>query len=143
MHQFVCRLVRSTVVVALLCLVAEVGHSKPTLPPLPTAKLEATDLVQTISQGDRVDIPTNLREGRWTIIEFEADWCGSCKVLKPSLMSLIHAKQSVALRRIDIVSWDSPVARQHDIQALPQLHLYDGTRLITSNRNEVMAILRQ
>ena len=46
-------------------------------------------------------------------------------------------------RRIDISAWDSPVARQYDIQTVPQLHLYNGTRLVTDDRQVVMEFLRQ
>ena len=113
------------------------------LPPLPTTKLEASELVQTLSHGKRVDLAESLRDGRWTIIAFEAEWCGACQALEPSLMSLIREKQTVALRQIDIVSWTSPVALQHGISTLPQLRLYDGTRLVSADRHEVMAILRQ
>lgn len=143
MPDVLSKLVRLALVAVTLSLVAAAGHATDPLPALPTARLDPAELVQTISTGERVDIASNLREGRWTIIQFESDWCGSCRALKPSLMTLIHKKASVALRRIDIRAWDSAVARQHAIDVVPQLHLYDGTRLISADRHEVMDILRQ
>ena len=49
-------------------------HPSGPTPTLPTAKLEAAELVQTISHGETVDVDANLREGRWTVVAFGADW---------------------------------------------------------------------
>ena len=143
MAQFSDRLVRLAAIPVALFLAFDAGRASGTLPPLPTTKLNASELVQTLSHGRKVDLQESLRDGRWTIIAFGADWCGACQALEPSLLALIQEKQTVALRQIDIASWDSPVAIQHGISTLPQLRLYDGTRLITADRHEVMKILRQ
>ncbi len=52
-------------------------------------------------------------------------------------------KKGVALRRIDIQRWGSPVAEQHSIASIPQLWLYDGTRLVTREPMEVLSRLQQ
>ena len=45
------------------------------------------------------------------------------------------------LRKIDVVSWDSEVSRQHGIKSLPALALYDGTSLVSEDTRAVMAHL--
>ena len=53
------------------------------------------------------------------------------------------AKQGVVLRKVDIKSWTSEAARQHGIQSIPQLWLYDGTKLVTSDSGRVMSWLSE
>ena len=43
-------------------------------PNQPSRKLEASQLVQTISRGQSVRIEDSLVPGSWTIVEFGADW---------------------------------------------------------------------
>ena len=54
----------------------------------------------------------------------------------------MRRKGTIALRRIDIDNWQSQVAREHRINSIPQLWLYDGTKLVTKDRNEVLALIR-
>lgn len=50
-------------------------------------------------------------------------------------------RYDIVLRRVDIVSWDSAVARQHGIDRLPTLWLYeDGVRIATDPREIVQRI---
>jgi len=44
------------------------------LPPLPTRPVDPDDLIQVASEGERFELADELREGRWTIVEFYADW---------------------------------------------------------------------
>lgn len=52
-------------------------------------------------------------------------------------------QKGVKLRRIDIKRWGSPVAEQHSIASIPQLWLYDGSRLVTRDAMEVMSRLQK
>jgi hypothetical protein len=54
---------------------------------------------------------------------------------------LIRERASVRLRRIDIKSWDSPVAVQFGIRRLPTLLLYDGRQLLSADKAEILEIL--
>ena len=49
--------------------------------------------------------------------------------------ALIKSKKNVKLRRIDIGSWHSAVARQYHIRRLPTVWLYNGNeRAISDTR---------
>lgn len=62
--------------------------------------------------------------------------------LGPQLEALIQKLGTVRLRKIDVVSWDSEVARQFRIRRLPTLHLYDGSRLVTDDKRRILQTLR-
>ena len=87
--------------------------------------------VEVISHGTQVDINKHLALGNVTLVDFYADWCGPCRRISPSLEQLANTDLEIALRKIDIVNWGSPVAQQFSIQSLPQVHVYDrGGRLV-------------
>jgi hypothetical protein len=54
------------------------------------------------------------------------------------LEAAVTSKQGVVLRKVDIRSWTSEAARQHGIQSIPQLWLYEGTKLVTTDAASVM-----
>lgn len=82
--------------------------------------------IQTISHGEQVDIAASCAQGKVTIVDFYADWCGPCRTLTPSLERLVTANsETVALRKVDIINWGSEVANQYRIQSIPHLKLFD------------------
>ena len=81
--------------------------------------------VEVISHGEQVDINQHLALGNVTIVDFYADWCGPCRQLAPSLDQLARSDPEIALRKIDIVNWKMPVARQFNVHSIPQVNVYN------------------
>ena len=81
--------------------------------------------VEVISHGAAVDITKHLAPGNVTIVDFYADWCGPCKQLSPSLEQMANADPQVALRKVDIVNWNTAVAKQYSIHSIPQVNVYN------------------
>jgi len=87
--------------------------------------------VEVISHGTEVDIAKHVALGNVTVVDFYADWCGPCKQLSPSLEQMARTDPEVALRKIDIVNWKTPVVRQFNIHSVPQVNVYNrGGRLV-------------
>jgi thioredoxin 1 len=87
--------------------------------------------VEVISHGAQVDINRHLAFGNVTVVDFYADWCGPCRRLTPSLEQMAISDPQVALRKIDIVNWRTPVAQQFNIHSVPQVNVYNrGGRLV-------------
>src|SRR5438132_6549537 len=90
---------------------------------------------EVISHGAQVDINQHLALGNVTVIEFYADWCGPCRMLSPSLEQMASSDPEVALRKIDIVRWGTPVAQQFHVNSIPQVNVYNrGGALIGTVR---------
>ena len=81
--------------------------------------------VEVISHGASVDISKHLAPGNVTIVDFYADWCGPCRQLSPTLEQMASADPQIALRKIDIVNWNTAVAKQYNIQSIPQVNIYN------------------
>jgi len=80
---------------------------------------------EVISHGAQVDINQCLALGNVTVVEFYADWCGPCRRISPSLEQMASSDPQVALRKIDIVNWRTPVAQQFNIHSIPQVNVYN------------------
>jgi thiol-disulfide isomerase/thioredoxin len=87
--------------------------------------------VQVVSKGDPVDLEALAVRGKYTIYDFYADWCPPCRSLDVELRRLAATHANVAVRKIDIVDWTTPVVRQHGVEGLPHMVVYgpDGTRV--------------
>jgi thiol-disulfide isomerase/thioredoxin len=87
--------------------------------------------VEVISHGAQVDIAKHLALGNVTVVDFYADWCGPCKQLSPSLEQMARTDPEIALRKIDIVNWNTAVAKQYNVHSIPQVNVYNrGGRLV-------------
>ena len=81
--------------------------------------------IEVISHGAQVDINQYLAFGNVTVVDFYADWCGPCRRLSPSLEQMASRDSDVALRKIDIVNWRTPVVQQFNIHSTPHVNVYD------------------
>jgi thiol-disulfide isomerase/thioredoxin len=95
--------------------------------------------VEVISHGAQVNINQHLALGNVTVVDFYADWCGPCRQLSPSLEQMARSDPEIALRKIDIVNWKTPVVRQFNVYSIPQVNVYNraGTLVGTVNGADI------
>jgi thiol-disulfide isomerase/thioredoxin len=93
----------------------------------------ATDMQWLTKDGSAVDLTAAAVPGKVTVVDFGAEWCGPCREVDRAMKDLLPAAPDVALRKIDVVDWDSPVARQHlgNVSALPYVVVFgkDGKQV--------------
>ena len=81
------------------------------------------------SQGKRFDLREHLASGKHTVFDYFADWCGPCHLLTPKLERLVLEYQNVALRKVDIGTWESAAADQafaeFELPGLPFTRVFD------------------
>jgi thiol-disulfide isomerase/thioredoxin len=100
--------------------------------------------IDTISHGERVELEEHLVEGKYVLFDFYADWCGPCRQLMPRLESFAAANaDTFALRKVDIVNWQSEVTSQFRIRSIPHLKLYgpDGGLISQGDATPVLRAL--
>jgi thiol-disulfide isomerase/thioredoxin len=93
--------------------------------------------IAVISHGAQVDITRHLALGNVTIVDFYADWCGPCRMVSPTLEQMAQTDPEIALRKIDIVNWNTAVARQYNIHSIPQVNVYNRAGALVGTVNGV------
>lgn len=112
-----------------------------------TAGPERGDVELISMQGEPVDLEKHLVPGKYTIVDFYADWCPPCQELTPVLEELARVRSTdVALRKVNIVHWGTPVVAQYGVAdfGLPYLRMYgpDGT-MVAEGVDPVMEEIRR
>ena len=99
-------------------------------PPAPPA---GADFARLVEHGE--DLPSldgHVVAGKVTVFDFYADWCGPCRRVDEHVFALLAQRSDVAYRKLDIVSWETPLAKRYlrDVPSLPYVVIYgkDGRR---------------
>lgn len=88
--------------------------------PLPVVGADVADLV---TAGEAA--PLTPVAGKWTAFDFWAPWCEACPRLERALRERAASRPGLAVRRVNVVDLDSPIARQAlpGVTQLPHLRL--------------------
>jgi copper chaperone CopZ len=81
---------------------------------LPEATFPPGSDVQWIARGGAdVDLEPHRAAGKVTVFDFYATWCGPCREVDAEMAKILAEDSDVALRKIDVGTWDSPVAKHY------------------------------
>src|SRR5687767_2133847 len=104
--------------------------------------------IKVASKGEAFVLRNHLARGKFTVVDFWAEWCGPCHVLTPKIEHLVKDRSNVALRTIDLQSWESAAAKQatkeFKLAALPYVRVYgpDGKFIGDVVGNDIEKIKR-
>ena len=130
----------------LIVLLAGVGILLGTGAYLATRETPIEDLPRDVaiaSRGEAFDLAAHLAPGKYTIVDFYADWCVGCRVLEPKLRRLAATRADLALRKVDVVDWESNVVRQFGFTALPHMQVYDPNGLLLGEGEEAYGVIAE
>jgi thiol-disulfide isomerase/thioredoxin len=103
-----------------------VGPGKGAYRPVPEYPASA-DVRVASSDGSAVGPLEKLRvSGKYTVLDVYAVWCGPCRLVDARLRELCESRRDIAVRKLNVVDFDSPLAGQlgYRLTALPHLIVF-------------------
>ncbi len=111
--------------------------------PLSEAEKAGLD-IRSLPPGEKIKFKKETVDGKVTIFDFTARWCGPCRIYSPKVERLLLKYPGLALREVDILEWDSALGKQltseFNMPSLPFTLVFDshGKRIgkVVGNRIE-------
>jgi len=94
--------------------------------PAPTSK-GSGDIQDLATGGASFDFSKAAVPGKWTVIDFWADWCEPCHIIDELLQEVANHDKNVAIRRVEVPDFDAPVFQEHlkGVPGLPVVWILD------------------
>jgi thiol-disulfide isomerase/thioredoxin len=108
-------------------------HPNLTFAPLPAVPEGADYAVLGQGGADVGPLEPLAVPGKVTVFDFYAAWCAPCREVEAHLLRALQGHGALAVRKLDVVNWESPLARRHlaGVESLPYVVVYgrDGRRV--------------
>jgi thiol-disulfide isomerase/thioredoxin len=100
---------------------SQCGICHPELVVPPPRPPDGADFQRVADNGEDVaSLDPHIVRGKITLVDFYADWCGPCRRVDEHVFTMQKARTDLAYRKLNIVSWDTPLAR-HYLAGVPGL----------------------
>jgi thioredoxin 1 len=115
--------------------------------------LSAGDAVNQANAGQPINLTNVLVKGKVNIVDFYSKFCPPCMRISPLLEKLGEKRSDLQIVKVDInrpgiegIDWQSPLAKQFQLQSIPHFKIYDGSGKLMKEGDgayqEVVAMLK-
>ena len=89
---------------------------------------ESNNIIE-ITSKDQFD--EAIKSENLTIVDFWANWCGPCRMLKPILHTIADENKEIQLLTVD-VDVNGELAAQYDINSIPAVFMFKNGEIVDS-----------
>ena len=108
-----------------------------------TPSVPDLQVANATSPGETLDLPKLAVAGKTTLVEFTSERCPACAEMAPAMDFLSRHKEGLAIRQVVIdrpgssgIDFDSPLARQWQVDSVPSFVILDETGRIASRGSD-------
>ena len=103
------------------------ASKSPSVAPPAEPLAQGGDVRDVARGGESFRVEQAVVIGKVTVVDFWATWCVPCEAIDRMLRELAAEHRGLAVRRVEVVDLDSPVAVEHlkGAQALPVVWIFD------------------
>jgi thiol-disulfide isomerase/thioredoxin len=103
---------------------------------------------ERIAQGQEVKLEDYLVPGKTTIFDFTSEFCPPCRAISPRLDELHATRDDIVVVKVDInrpnikgIDWQSPVARQYNMNSIPHFKVFGPDGKLIAEGKEARALV--
>ena len=89
---------------------------------------EATNIMEITSKWQ---FDEAVKSEKLTIVDFWAEWCGPCRLLKPLLHKITEDDKEITLLTVD-VDQNQDLATEYDINSIPAVFMFKNWEIVDS-----------
>lgn len=84
--------------------------------------------MENVIIGTSENVKSLIEEGKTTIVDFYAEWCGPCKVLGPILDKVAAANPEVNIIKVNVED-NSDLSSEFEIRSIPAVFIFKNGEL--------------
>ena len=87
---------------------------------------EAANIIEITSKGQ---FDEAVKSEKLTLVDFWAEWCGPCRLLKPLLHKIASENLDIQLLTVDVDA-NQELAAEYDINSIPAVFMFKNGEIV-------------
>lgn len=88
------------------------------------------NLIKEINSKEELESIINETIDKYVIVDFMAEWCGPCKILRPTLNSIAAEHDNVEVVSINVDN-NEELAQEYNVKGIPCVYIYKNKEELT------------
>lgn len=101
--------------------------------------------MENVIVGTSENVKGLIEEGKTTIVDFYADWCGPCKVLGPVLDKIAADNPEINIVKVNVED-NSDLSTEFEVRSIPAVFIFKNGELTdkfvgAKNKEDIISLL--
>ena len=73
-------------------------------------------------------LKNNIKDGKYIVLDFFAEWCGPCKQLSPHLVNLSKEYSNIIFYKVDVDKYEE-LSEKFEVNAMPTIIFINNKKI--------------